>query len=148
MKITKDFPGLVDIGWAYELKGSLVVDGGLDIQLGGKCLKVEKNIEAGCGIEAGEGIEAGCGIKAGWGIEAGEGIKAGWSIEAGEGIEAGLGIKAGWSIICTVLTCRYRIFAGLCIWKIPSKEEKQIICEKVASGEIAYGELVIKKGTK
>ena len=88
---------------------------------------------------AGTGIEAGYGIKAGDGIEAGTGIKAGW------GIEAGYGIKAGLSISCKTIFSNLRIFAGLSIWKIPTPEEKQIVCEELLRGEIAYGELVIVK---
>ena len=47
MKITKDYPGLKDIGWAYKLEGDLVVDGSLDIQLGDKWLVVSGSIKAG-----------------------------------------------------------------------------------------------------
>src|SRR3990167_223368 len=121
----------------------------------GSGIKAGDGIEAGCGIkaggsiEAGSGIEAGCGIKAGWSIEAGDGIKAGWSIEAGDGIKAGCGIKAGDGIKagCGIkakkISARLRIFAGLCIWRLPTKEEKQIKCEILESGEIAFGELVL-----
>lgn len=36
-------------------------------------------------------------------------------------------------------------FAGLCMWKNPSSDEKKIFCEEIRSGEICYGELVITK---
>ena len=66
-------------------------------------------------------------------------LLAGWGIEAGSGIEAGYGIEAGLLIACKLLTAKHRIFAGLCIWKIPTDEEKTITCKKLVSGEIAYG---------
>jgi len=81
--------------------------------------------------------------KAGTGIEAGWGIKAGWGIEAGEGIEAGTGIKAGWGISCKLtLSIGLRIFAGLCLWRLPTAEEKKITCGKLEKGDVCYGELV------
>ena len=84
--------------------------------------------------KAGSSIKAGEDIKAGWGIEAGEDIKA------GSGIKAGWGIKAGLSITCkTVIKCTLRIFAGLCIWKIPTDEEKTISCKRIESGTVEYG---------
>lgn len=65
-------------------------------------------------------------------------FKAGSGIEAGEGIEAGLSIRAKF------ISSKLRIFAGLCTWKLPSKEEQQIVVEKLESGAITLGELVIK----
>ena len=108
---------------------------------------------AGSGIKAGLGIKAGEGIKAGWGIEAGSGIKAGESIEAGWGIEAGLGIKAGWgidagegiaagfSIVAKHISARLRIFAGICVWRLPKPSEMEIRAE-LRSGMIAFGKHV------
>ena len=78
-------------------------------------------LSTGCGIEAGEGIEAGCGIEAGWGI------------------------KAGCGIVCKWISSRLRIFAGLCLCRLPTKEEQQIVCEELREGKICFGELVIKK---
>ena len=111
--------------------------------------KAGSGIEAGLGIKAGSGIKAGWGIEAGLGIKAGSGIEAGWGIEAGSGIEAGWGIKAGWGIeagwgiTCkTILSIRLRIFAGLCLWRLPAKEEQQITCGKLESGDVCYGELI------
>ena len=69
------------------------------------------------------------------------GIKAGLGIKAGESIEAGL------SIYAKFISSKLRIFAGLCVWKLPAKEEQQIIVEKLESGTIAFGELVIKNPT-
>lgn len=65
--------------------------------------------------------------------------------EAGTGIEAGGGIEAGLTIICKLsLSIKLRIFAGLVLWKKPQKEEMQIICGKLESGEVCFGELVEK----
>ena len=74
----------------------------------------------------GSGIKAGDSIKAGGGIEAGSGIKAGL------GIEAGLGIKAKW------LSVRLRIFAGVCMWRLPEPGEMEIRAE-LRSGTVAFG---------
>ena len=90
-----------------------------------KYLKIRGSILA----EAGSGIEAGHGIKAGWGIEAGHGIKAGWGIEAGLFIKCRLGLSG------------LRIFAGLCIWKMPKENEKLIECGKLERGDICFGNL-------
>jgi len=103
--------------------------------------KAGSGIKAGDGIEAGGGIKAGCGIEAGGGIEAGSGIEAGGGIKAGGGIEAGSGIEAGWGISAKTISSKLRIFAGLCLWRLPTKEECQIRA-KLLSGTIAFGELV------
>ena len=87
--------------------------------------------DAGTGIEAGEGIEAGTGIKAGWGIE------AGWGIKAGTGIEAGLSVTCKFS-----LSVALRIFAGLCLWRTPTEDEKRIECGRLENGQVCYGTLV------
>ena len=79
--------------------------------------------------------------KAGSGIEAGEGIKAGEGIEAGWGIEAGSGIEAGFSILAQVVIARLRIFAGLCLWRLPRDEEKQVRAKHI-EGELCFGEFV------
>ena len=98
---------------------------------------------AGSGIEAGCGIKAGDGIKAGWGIEAGSGIEAGCGIKAGYDIKARWGIKAGWGIFCKLtLNSGLRIFAGLCLWRLPTKEETEIKCGKLEHGEICFGNLI------
>ena len=61
---------------------------------------------------------------------AGSGIEAGWGIKAGSGIEAGWGIEV-----------KLRVFAGLCIWRIPTEEEQTVTCKKF-TGTLAYGKLV------
>ena len=65
MKITKDFPGLKDIGGAYEFQGDLISDAGIEIDLGDKWLKVTGVIRAVLDIKAGGDIRAGWGIRAG-----------------------------------------------------------------------------------
>lgn len=84
-------------------------------------------IEAGLGYVrfAGRVSAAGCII-----AKAGSGIKAGY-IEAGLGIKAGGGIEAG-----------FRIFAGICTWRIPTDAERAITCARLIAGEVAYGTLV------
>ncbi len=63
--------------------------------------------------------------------------------EAGSGIEAGEGIKAGFTIFCKLaLNIRLRIFAGLTIYKKPTKQEMQITCGKLEKGEVCFGELI------
>jgi hypothetical protein len=118
------------------IKAGFGIEAGLGIKAG-------EGIKAGFGIEAGEGIKAGLGIKAGEGIEAREGIKAGFGIEAGEGIKAGLGIEAGLGIVGKTIQSGLRIFAGLCIWRLPFNSELEIKCQKLISGTVASGNLVI-----
>ncbi len=118
-------------------------------------IKAGADIEAGWAIIAGEGIEAkkdiragttikaGTGINAGGSIEAGAGIKAGWRIRAGNGIKTGEGIESGLAIECKgILNVKLRAFAGLCLWRLPSEEEKRVICSKFGGGIIAYGTLL------
>ena len=74
---------------------------------------------------------------------AGTGIKAGYSVKAGAGIEAGDGIEAGFGITCKKsLNIGLRIFAGLYLWRKPTKEELEIKCGKLESGEVCYGDLI------
>ena len=96
---------------------------------------------AGSGINAGLGIKAGSGINAGWGINAGEGINAGWGINAGLGIKAGSGINAGWGIKAKWVDVALRIFVGLCLWREPEGEERQLRAE-LRRGVLAFGEHV------
>ena len=67
--------------------------------------------------------------------KAGSGIKAGWGIEAGDGIKAGLSITAKW------VGARFRIFAGICLWKLPDPGEDEIRAE-LRGGIIAFGKHV------
>ena len=86
-------------------------------------------------------FRSGSGIEAGYGISAGSGISAVYGISAGSGIKAGWGIEAGLNIFCKLeLSCKYRLFAGLCLWRnLNSDDEKTITCGKLVSGTIEYG---------
>ena len=50
--------------------------------------------------------------------------------------------------MCEWLSSKLRIFAGLVIWKNPTKREMQIKCNELRSGQICFGELVITKEEK
>jgi len=56
-------------------------------------------------------------------------------IKAGEGINAGWGIKAKWVDVAL------RIFVGLCLWREPEGEERQLRAE-LRRGVLAFGEHV------
>lgn len=47
--------------------------------------------------------------------------------------------KAGLSIHAKFISSKLRIFAGLCIWKQPTKEDQQVVVEKLESGTICFG---------
>lgn len=121
---------------------------GGDIKSGGSieagwAIFAGEGIDAGRDIKASTGIRAGTGISAGGSIKAGAGISAGWRIKAGAKIEAGEGIEAGLAIECGgALFAKSRVFAGLCLWRSPTEEEKRIICSKFEGGNISYGTLV------
>ena len=58
------------------------------------------------------------------------------------GISAGWGISAGGGIKCKlILKVKLRIFAGICLWREPTKEETIIECGKFEGGKIIHGEL-------
>jgi hypothetical protein len=142
------------------IKSDLGISAGAGIRAGkgihcGGDIKAGESIEAGWAIFAGEGIEAskdvkagttiraGTGINAGGNIEAGAGIMAGWRIKAGANIKAGEGIGAGLAVECKgKLIVKYRVFAGLCLWRSPTEEEKRIVCSKFEGGMIAHGTLL------
>ena len=63
MKITKEFPGLVEESWCFRFAGSIQTEWSIEIDLGNKWLIVSGRIEAGEGIKAGWGIEAGLSIR-------------------------------------------------------------------------------------
>ena len=156
-----EFTGQIEIAPALgcvKFRGSLIgsmsifAGAGSGIEAGGGIkagdgIKAGWGIEAGGGIEAGDGIKAGSGIKAGEGIEAGSGIEAGDGIKAGEGIKAGSGIEAGWGIEAglqivakTIISAKFRIFAGLCIWRLPNVKETAITAQCI-EGEVCYGKV-------
>jgi len=69
-------------------------------------------------------------------------------IKAGDGIEAGWGIKAGLTIKCSgSLSFKFRLFAGIAIWKKTEPEEQAIECKEI-DGEIGYGILKLLEGRK
>ena len=61
-------------------------------------------------------------------------------IEAGSGIEAGWGVEAGLQITAKMITAKLRIFAGICIWKIPSSTEMTISAQRV-EGTVSFGDV-------
>lgn len=160
-----------NIGWVnvpgISVLGSLFVGANTHIRCRshiqcGEYLKTEGYLESktylkvGSGIQAALGLVAGTHLNAGLGIFSGREIKAGTGIRAGRAIQSGLGIFSGGNIYAgkgiqsqLTIACRgaissgERIFAGLCWWKSPTTEDKQIICKKHIRGEIAYGELVV-----
>ena len=122
-------------------EGNLEIDGDLGTVFFDHNLIVTGYIlaKAGSGIKAGLGIEAGDGIKAGSGIEAGSGIKAGWGIEAGSGIKAGLRIEAK----TLSAGSSYNIYAGISAWYKSSDIDNSIRIEKLISGNIICGKLIV-----
>src|SRR3990167_741426 len=139
IKLTKsdldqdNFYNKEEIGkWNEYENVSVEIDENLDWVKFKKGLYVNGSISA----KAGSGIKAGEGIEAGWGIKAGSGIEAGWVIKAGSGIKAGEGI------VCKfVLSFKYNLFAGVALWKKAEGVDKKIVCGKLESGTIAYGDL-------
>ena len=104
----------------YYTGASADFDGHLEIapDLGIVLFKLSLSAKGSIIAMAGSGIEAGSGIKAGWGIEAGLGIKAGWGIET-----------------------KFRVFAGMCIWRLPTNAEQTVTCNKF-TGTLAFGKLI------
>ena len=115
MKITKEFPGLVEESWCFRFAGSIQTEWSIEIDLGNKWLIVSGR------------------IKAGWGIEAGAGIKAGGGIEAGWGIEAGLSIRCK-----LVLSFAFHLFAGIASWKKAEGEDLVVEAKRI-DGDVKYG---------
>lgn len=63
------------------------------------------------------------------------------SVNAGSSLEVGGSLKVGLSITAKWISCEFRIFAGLCDWKIPSPEEMRINAE-VRKGIVCFGEVM------
>ena len=68
-------------------------------------------------------------------LKVGESLEVGWSLKVGGSLKVGLSITAKW------ISCEFRIFAGLCDWKIPSPEEMRINAE-VRKGIVCFGEVM------
>jgi UDP-3-O-[3-hydroxymyristoyl] glucosamine N-acyltransferase len=138
--------GYIEAGSYIEARGSSKA--GYFIKAG-RYIAVDGYIEAGDSIEAGNSIKAGDSIKAGsyieaaGYIEAGSYIEAGNSIKSGGYIKAGNSIKADLTITCKELSAKWRIFAGVCTWKVPEESETLITCQKLINGTVAYGKLNI-----
>jgi len=151
--------GNLEVNCTLDFKGRLLVKGYLLIKAGysikaggwieaGSWIEAGIWIKAGSWIEAGDSIEAGYSIKAGGSIEAGDSIEAGSWIEAGDWIKAGswieagssYGISAGLQITCKgILKYGLKCFAGVCVWREITDEEKTITCGKHEGGRIEYG---------
>ena len=57
--------------------------------------------------------------------------------------KAGSGIEAGWGIACKkAISVKLRIFAGLCLWRLPTDAEMMITCQKLVSGTVCFGNLI------
>jgi len=37
---------------------------------------------------------------------------------------------------------KLRIFAGLCLWRLPTDAEMMITCQKLVSGTVCFGNLI------
>jgi hypothetical protein len=131
--------GSIKAGWG--------IDAGDDIQAGqsieaGWAINAGEGIRAGQNVEAVTSIKAGAGINAGGNIKSGAGIRPGGYISSGGHISADEGIEAGLAIQCKgILRVNLRVFSGTCLWRLPSEEEKRIICSKFEGGQIAHGVL-------
>jgi hypothetical protein len=141
---------IIEVSYAYFPKlvivtGSIQADGSIKA---GDSIKAGGYFQAGDSIKADGYFEAGDSIKADGYIEAGGSIKAGGYIQAGGSIEAGDSIQAGLYITCKELSAKLRIFAGLCLWKIPDESETVITCEKLISGTVSYGRINIVEAKK
>ena len=100
--------------------------------------KVDGNLEASCHLN----LKGRLLVEGYLSIEAGGSIKAGWYIEAGGSIKAGehKGISAGLYITCKgVLKYGLKCFAGICVWREITDDEKTITCGKHEGGVIEYG---------
>ena len=77
---------------------------------------------------------------------AGSGISAGEGISAGSGISAGWGIRAGLSVSCSaVLSFGVALFAGACVWKRTTEDERTITCKRLEPRDGATVEYGILK---
>ncbi len=115
--IDKNYKGLIDKGWEYEIKGDVIINGSVEINLDNDLhitgsfksagninmlkysLRVNKDIEALAinvfgKLESLKSIKSETYIKTGGGIKAGERIEAGWSVSSFGDIKAINYIKA------------------------------------------------------
>lgn len=117
MRIARDYPGLRETDYSFELDGDLVSHDGIYIDLGDRWLivnghlssdgyivsrgsiKATQSIYSGrdivcSGLESGGSISARLGIVAGRGVKATSSIETYFALQAGEGIESGSYIHA------------------------------------------------------
>ncbi|MCP4761326.1 MAG: DUF342 domain-containing protein [archaeon] len=122
---------------------ALSIEAGKDIRA--QRVATELEIKSGGNIVAKGWIEAGQGIRAKGNIEAFHEIEAGLSIEAGGNIIAGSGIRAGLSITSKgMIKFRTQLFAGVCVSRKMTKEDKKIRCKEIVGGTVGYGTIVWK----
>lgn len=112
-------------------RGGISASGNITAKRGfiscGRNMVAGRTIEAAGSIHCAKGIESGCNIVA-------DSIHAGWGLKAGESITARTYIYGG-----------KRIFAGLYLFHSDEEAQKTIQCAELRSGQICYGDLVIKE---
>lgn len=141
--------------------GNILAGGNVEVRgdiVAGRSIRVGGDINTGGNIEANWEIRVGGDIKAYLGIEVSGDLIVGGNVEVRDGsieardfIEVAGGmvvsgaIIAGLTITCKFIDSGLRIFAGICSYKNPKREEMQIITQEVRRGIIAFGELIIKE---
>ena len=122
---------------SLEFRGSVEVEANLGVvRIRGRAIVVGAlSVNAGSSLEVGGSLEVGSSLEVGWSLEVGESLEVGWSLKVGGSLKVGLSITAKW------ISCEFRIFAGLCDWKIPSPEEMRINAE-VRKGIVCFGEVM------
>ena len=113
LKVIKITKADLDARNFYKGSSSLDVDGSIQIEGGLGCVRFRGFLKAAASIAA----------AAGSGIKAGSGIEAGFQISAKKTISAKL-----------------RVFAGLCIWRLPNRSETTITAQRV-EGTVCFGDV-------
>ena len=132
-----EFRGSVEVEanlGVVRIRGRAIVVGALSVNAGSS-LEVGGSLKVGSSLEVGGSLEVGSSLEVGWSLEVGESLEVGWSLKVGGSLKVGLSITAKW------ISCEFRIFAGLCDWKIPSPEEMRINAE-VRKGIVCFGEVM------
>ena len=94
MKVTKNFKGLKDLGWVYELDGDLISHDSLEIDLGRKRLRVTGSIMVRTFIEAKGSIEADENIEVDGNVEVRGSLEVGGILDVGGNVYVNLTVKA------------------------------------------------------
>ena len=128
---------------SLEFRGSVEVEANLGVvRIRGRAIVVGAlSVNAGSSLEVGGSLKVGSSLEVGGSLEVGSSLEVGWSLEVGESLEVGGSLKVGLSITAKWISCEFRIFAGLCDWKIPSPEEMRINAE-VRKGIVCFGEVM------